>query len=432
MHRTIVRAMAGATAAFVALTLGPPAGASDIAHTDVASATPARFTPHLVANGFKPYALTINQAGDQMVVGGRFNAVENSTRTQTYSRRNVFAFNRFTGAVNRSFAPVLNGQVWSVEGRGDDVYIAGEFTTVNGITRNRVAKLNVSTGRVDQGFNPNVAIKGARATDLQLVGNRLYVGGAFGRKLVALDPDTGALLPYVDIPIADPLRYTSRAEVFRFDVSPDRTRLVAVGNFRTVGGRTRHRAFMLDLDAAGASLSPWYYSPLERECHAAAVAPVYQYYVKDVDFSPDSRFFTFASTGGHRINDEGPGQVLCDAAARFSVSNLSPTVPYWINYTGGDTLHSVIDTGAAVYVQGHSRWLDNPYGRDSAGPGAVERSGGGAIGPVTGMALAWDPVMPQQKGGYQMFANGQGVWFATDGRSFGGKYKRGLRLAPVG
>jgi hypothetical protein len=124
--------------------------------------------------------------------------------------------------------------------------------------------------------------------------------------------------------------------------------------------------------------------------------------------------------------------VLCDSAARFSVSNLSPTVPYWINYTGGDTLHSVIDTGAAVYVQGHSRWLDNPYGRDSAGPGAVERFGGGAIGPVTGMALAWDPVMPQRKGGYQMFANGQGVWFATDGRSFGGKYQRGLRLAPVG
>jgi hypothetical protein len=431
MHRTIVRSIAAATAAVVALTVGPPAGASDVAHTNVASTTPATFTPHLFANGFKPYALTINQAGDQMVVGGKFNAVENSTRTQTYTRSNVFAFNRFTGAVNQAFDPVLNGQVWSVVGHGDDVYIAGEFTTVNGVTRNRVAKLSVSTGEVDLSFNPNVAIKGARATDLELAGGRLYVGGAFGRKLVALDPDTGALLPYVDIAIADPLRYTSRAEVFRFDVSPDGSKLVAVGNFRTVGGATRHRAFMLDLGAGGASLSPWYYTPLERECHAAAVAAVYQYYVKDVDFSPNSQFFTFASTGGHRINGEGPGQVLCDSAARFSVSNLSPTVPYWINYTGGDTLHSVIDTGAAVYVQGHSRWLDNPYGADYAGPGAVERPGGGAIDPVTGKALSWSPEMPQQKGGYQIFANSQGVWFATDGLRFGGKYKRGLRLAPV-
>ena len=431
MHRTIVRSIAAATAAVVALTVGPPAGASDVAHTNVASTTPATFTPHLFANGFKPYALTINQAGDQMVVGGRFNAVENSARTQTYARSNVFAFNRFSGAVNQAFDPVLDGQVWSVVGNGDDVYIAGEFTTVNGVTRNRVAKLSVSTGEVDLSFNPNVAIKGARATDLELAGGRLYVGGAFGKKLVALDPDTGALLPYVNIAIADPLRYTNRAEVFRFDVSPDGSKLVAVGNFRTVGGATRHRAFMLDLGVGGASLSPWYYTPLERECHAAAVAAVYQYYVKDVDFSPNSQFFTFASTGGHRINGEGPGQVLCDSAARFSVSNLSPTVPYWINYTGGDTLHSVIDTGAAVYVQGHSRWLDNPYGADYAGPGAVERPGGGAIDPVTGKALSWNPEMPQQKGGYQIFANGQGVWFATDGLRFGGKYRRGLRLAPV-
>jgi hypothetical protein len=106
-------------------------------------------------------------------------------------------------------------------------------------------------------------------------------------------------------------------------------------------------------------------------------------------------------------------------------------VPYWVNYTGGDTLHSVIDTGAAVYVQGHSRWLDNPYGADYAGPGAVVRPGGGAIHPVTGKALNWVPPMPQQKGGYQMYSNAQGVWFATDGKYFGGKYHLGVRMAPV-
>jgi len=95
-------------------------------------------------------------------------------------------------------------------------------------------------------------------------------------------------------------------------------------------------------------------------------------------------------------------------------------------------LHSVLDTGAAVYVQGHSRWLDNPYGRDSAGPGAVVRTGGGAIDPVTGRALSWAPKMPQGEGGYQMYANEQGVWFATDGQRFAGKYRRGIRLAPTG
>ncbi len=430
MHRTMIRLAAATVAALLTLTVAP-VNAADVSHSDVAAASAATFTPHLRANGFKPVALGVHQAGDHIVVGGRFNSVENAQRTQSYARSTVFAFNRFTGAI-APFAPQVNGKIWAVLGNGDDVYIAGQFGQVNGVKRNRVAKLSLSTGQLDMSFNPKPAIAGPRATDLELHDGKLFVSGAFNRKLVALDPVTGALLPYVDIPITDPLRYTNRTEVFRFDISPDGSKLVGVGNFQTVDGQRRHRAFMLDLGADGATLSPWYYTPLERECHAANVAPVYQAYVHDVDFSPDSQFFTFASTGGHRINGEGPGRVLCDAAARFSVSDLSPSVPYWINYTGGDTLHSVLDTGAAVYVQGHSRWLDNPYGRDHAGPGAVERTGGGAIDPATGKALSWAPKMPAAQGGDQIYANEQGVWFATDGQRFGGKYRRGIRLAPVG
>ncbi len=432
MQRIIVRTIAAGTAALVALTLGPPASASDVSHTTVAQDRAATFTPHLRADGNKPFAYSVNQAGDQMVVGGFFSSVENAQRTQSYSRNNVFSFNRFTGAVS-SFAPQVNNRVWSVLGNGDDVYIAGQFTAVNGVRRNRVAKLSLSTGQLDLGFNPAPAIAGARATDLELFDGKLIVSGGFGRKLVALDPDTGALLPYFNgISVTDPLRFTTKSEVFRFDISPDGTKLVGVGNFMNVNGQKRHRAFMLDLGPNGPALSPWYYTPLERECHAAQVAPVYQAYIHDVDFSPNSQFFTFAASGGHRINGEGPGQVLCDAATRFSVSNLAPTVPFWINYTGGDSLHSVLDTGAAVYVQGHSRWLDNPYGRDNASIGAVPRLGGGAIDPITGKALSWAPLMPQSEGGYQMFANEQGVWFATDGQRFAGNYRRGIRLAPLG
>jgi hypothetical protein len=54
------------------------------------------------------------------------------------------------------------------------------------------------------------------------------------------------------------------------------------------------------------------------------------------------------------------GTSVCDAAARFEIADKAPTAPTWINYTGGDTLHSVEVTRAATYVQGHNRWLDNP------------------------------------------------------------------------
>ena len=125
------------------------------------------------------------------------------------------------------------------------------------------------------------------------------------------------------------------------------------------------------------------------------------------------------------------GLQLCDSVSRFETANLNPAAPTWINYTGGDSLKSVGVTGAAVYVQGHSRWLDNPDGQDSKGPGAVDRLGGGAVDPVTGKALPWNPVMPQQSGGYQILPTAAGVWFVTDGTRFGGEYHAGIRFAPL-
>ena len=89
-----------------------------------------------------------------MIVGGRFDRVENSARTVQYNRKNVFAFDATTGAVSPAFDPNVDGQVWSVLGNGDDVYIAGEFSNVNGVARPRVAKLSLSTGQLDPDFKP--------------------------------------------------------------------------------------------------------------------------------------------------------------------------------------------------------------------------------------------------------------------------------------
>lgn len=405
-------------------------GASPARHDGVVSTSPALLTPHLVDSGsFRPVALTVHRTGDTVIVGGKFERVESYNRKYRHARSNLFSFS----AANGSVGPLdtqLNGQVWTVLGSGGAVYVGGAFTTVNGRPRPYLAKVDLATGELDPAFAP--AVTGGRVTDLQLVGGRLFVSGAFSDRLLALDPVTGADTGYVDVAVADPLQYTTRPEVFRFDVSPDGSQLVGVGNFRTVGGQTHYRTFMLDLGETSATVSPWRYLPLERDCHAAQRSPAFQAYVHDVDFSPDGRFFNLAATGGHRINGEGPGQVLCDAASRFAVADLAPSVPVWVNYTGGDTLHSVLDTGAAVYVQGHSRWLDNPYGRDNAGPGAVSRPGGGAIDPQTGMALAWNPGMPAQRGGYQMYADPWGVWFATDGVRFAGQYRYGIRRVRIG
>nr|BFE85622.1 hypothetical protein GCM10020093_082230 [Planobispora longispora] len=115
------------------------------------------------------------------------------------------------------------------------------------------------------------------------------------------------------------------------------------------------------------------------------------------------------------VTSGGPGgpRRLCDSAARFETYARGETGPTWVNFTGGDSLYSVAVTGAAVYVGGHQRWLDNPGGSDSAGPGAVERPGIGAIHPVTGKALSWNPTRERGIGVKAFLAHRGGYWLVV-------------------
>ena len=390
-----------------------------------------------------------------MVVGGRFSRVEQNPSNAQYDRSGVVAFDATDGVINESFAPNVNGDVWSVLSDGTSVYIGGNFTTVDGVSRgsgqvgsrNRLARPELQSpgpGPTSLGHGPTGWAPGAR--------------WSFPRRLMSVNPDTGAVTSYIptSLAITGKLVGANNApsdspQVRKFDISPDGQHLVAVGNFTEVQAEPRSRVFMLDLTTAGATLSDWYYEPLAEPCTSTrrnAIA-----YVQDVDFAPNSEWFALAAFGfmyqGYNLDMNDPGNrrwyQICDAVARFETGSLNPTQPTWINYSGGDSLRSVAVTGAAVYTQGHNRWLENPYGRDFAADGHKDRFlGGGAISPDAGgyarlddldakpsSALDWNPIMPQQAGGYQILPTAAGVWFVTDGRRFGGEYHRGIRFAPL-
>ena len=141
-----------------------------------------------------------------------------------------------------------------------------------------------------------------------------------------------------------------------------------------------------------------------------------------------------------RLGDANrPNTTVCDGVGRFSLSD--PTKPQWINYTGGDSVWSVTDTGAAVYVGGHFRWLDNPDGYGSRGVGdktsgapAVIRRGIGAIDPASGLALPWNPGLGRTKiGGKALLSDAGGLWIGNDATTFAGEPRYGLqsvRLPP--
>lgn len=418
------------SAAVAATVLCSPLVEAGQSHPVVVLKRPMTITPHLLADSVVPHpmAFAVAQEGNQVHVGGKFRLVEDSDRLGSYPRNNLFAFNLASGAISDEFDPNPNGLIWALLRVGNAIYVGGEFNTIGGVQRQGLAKLDAVTGAVDPAFNAN--FNGGRVSEIRMVNGRLIVSGSFVKALVALDPDTGRDTRYIQFQIRGKLPLTTRKpEVFRFAVNPAGDRLVGVGNFMTVNGVNRHRAFMLTLGETSATLNPWYYPPLDRKCRSNT--PTRQPYIRDVDFSPDGSYFVLVATGFVPQTTAEIGTAICDAAARFETDIPNPERPTWINYTGGDTIHSVTITGPAVYVAGHFRWLDNPQGVDSAGPGAVNRRGVGAIDPETGMALPWNPPAPSRQGGQELLATSTGLWLMSDALKFNAEYHRGIALAPL-
>ena len=408
------------------LALALPSSAAPIAHPTVVQEGPTSWTPHIEdGDGVSNAAVyAVEQLGSTIYTGGNFQRVANSARTETLSRSHIMSFNATSGAI-ASFNPQFNGIVWAIEAVGSSVYVGGEFTSVNGVARRGLVKLDAVTGAIDPSFQP--PIKSGNVTEIRSVAGRLIIGGTFPKKLAALNPATGADTGYINVPISGKVASNAGpTKVYRFAVDPSGTKLVAVGNFTSVGNSTRWQAFMLDLGSTSATLSSWYYQPLENRCSSSSTPA----YLRDVDFSPDGSYFAIVSAG-YVVQSGGLDRDLCDATARFETNIANPIRPTWINYTGGDTLHSVAISGAAVYVQGHQRWLDNKFGRDSAGAGAVSRPGIGAISPGLGTALSWNPGKSRDVGGKDFLVTSSGLWVGSDGSRFDGKYRHGIAFCPL-
>jgi hypothetical protein len=421
MRAMLLRGIAvGTIAATTAVLSGGTAGAMP-AIGRVVSTNPVNYTPNI--NQGAVYKMA--EANGMLYAGGSFTTVTAAAGTTpqgTFTRNRILAFNAGNGNISTSFAPNFNGDVWAIVPSGTALYVGGNFSSVNGVARRALVKIDGTTGAVDQTFNANL---NSNVSEAAIVNGRLIVSGIFTKKIAALSLTTGANTNYINVPISGSVASNAGAvEVYRFAVNPAGTRLVGVGNFTTVGGASHPRVFMLNLDAT-VTVSTWHYSPTAQMCAASTLPD----YMRDVDFSPDGAYFVTVSTGF--VPQTGQiGIALCDAAARFETGTLAPTRPTWINYTGGDTLHSVAVTDQAVYIQGHQRWLNNPLGRDNAGPGAVSRPGIGAINTTTGLALAWNPTKDRGVGGKDLLVTTRGLWVGSDTDHIGHEFHARIALMP--
>ena len=226
----------------------------------------------------------------------------------------------------------------------------------------------------------------------------------------------------------DPRR-NGALSILSADVSPDGTKLVAIGNFTKVNGLDRYQIAVLDIAPSGTnrvSVANWSTGLYGDGCSAS-----FQSYMRDVDISPDGNYFVVVTTGSFST------VYLCDTVARWDLSRTgSNLTPEWTNYSGGDTFTAVGIAQNVIYVGGHQNYMNNPYIGDAIGAGAVRRDGLAALDPRSGATLNWDPSRERGYGVYGFEITDTGLWIGSDtvhiGKNFENRARLGVHAAGDG
>ncbi len=359
------------------------------------------------------------------VVGGDFTSVADASGQNRVRRTNIFAFNSVNGTI-LNWAPQLDAPVLALApGDGNSVYVGGSFQKVNGVAERGLARLSLTDGSRYPGFFAT-----ANWGDIRSVINKngwLYAAGSFSAingatrvGLARVNAATGAVDSTFDLKLAAPK--LTRVKMEDMAITSDGGRLAVVGAVQQVAGQPRAQMFIVDTNVTPAKLDSWYTDAYTKPCRVG-----FETYLRGIDFDPTNTYAVVVATG--RMSGNG---LMCDSAARFELAGGGLHKPTWVNYTGGDSLYSVSATGSAIYVGGHQRWMDNPQGHESKGPGAVDRSGIAAIDPITGKATDWNPGRkPRGVGARALLATPYGLLVGSDTENLGGERHSRLGLLPL-
>jgi len=181
-------------------------------------------------------------ANGVVYLGGDFTSVRPpgaAAGSGEVARNHLAAFDASTGALITSFNHNVNGavKVLSMSADGQTLYAGGDFTTINGLTRNRIAAFTASSGALTS-FNPN---SNGRVSGIAATASTIYVGGSFSiiggrteRRVAALNPNTGVALA----------TFTTTPDnvVYQIALTPLGDKLYLVGAFLSVNGDPAYHA----------------------------------------------------------------------------------------------------------------------------------------------------------------------------------------------
>lgn len=319
-----------------------------IAALDATTGNATAWDPN-ASGGFVPYVLALALSGSTVYAGGQFTSIGGQARNR------IAALDATTGNATAWDPNVSGGSgltaVNTVAVSGSTVYVGGNFTSIGFQPRNHIAALDAATGAATT-WNPNA---GYSVHKLVVTGSTVYAGGRFqsiGGQLrigiAALDAVTGIATPWNPNPGGDVVHVNALA------VSG--STVYVGGHFTTIGGQPRN--YIAAVDASTGAATAWNPSA-SFSVHALAVSGSTVY-----------AGGSFTSVGG---------------SARRGLAALDLTtkqVTAWDPKVTGDPveIHALALSGSTLY-----------FGGRMTAVGGVLRNGIAAVDAATGALTPWNP-----------------------------------------
>jgi hypothetical protein len=377
----------------------------------------------------------IEVVGQRVFIAGTFSSLQNTTgTTAVVNQRFLASYNWSTGLIDTAFRPTFGGGgVTAVEASpdGTKLYVAGSFNTVNGVTKRKIASLNLTTGAPVAGFTANAS---AQATALAATNSTLYVGGNFQTVngtarvgLAAVNGTTGAVVAGFVNNMSGGIGVNGMLTVQQLKLTHDDTKLLVVHTGRKIANQDRYGVGLISTQTN--QLLPW--RTRLWDDNLQFVGGIQRAYGGDI--APNDQYFVVTSGSG---GDRPP---INDTAVAFPVAGNDNVQPLWVS-RHFDSVYSVAITERAVYVGGHFSFEESPTapdpwpGLDNVGYGTgqglagyglgdavVRRDHIGALNPADGKALEWNPGSNSFEGNKAMEATARGLFVGGDGMYQGGK-----------
>ena len=229
------------------------------------------------------------QVGNTMYVGGNFTTVqkgENATGADKVAQPYLAAFNATTGDWISSFRPTFNNHVKALAALpGNKLAVGGDFTSVNGSNRTGLVVLNLANGQLDPTWDTNVenriSSQSVSVRGLDASNSDLYVTGSFThfvRGSSAVFARNGARLSLSNGRADGGWNPNFNGTGTGVDVDDDNSKVYFSGYFTQTGSATADRGAALSTGSSAAQVTPVW-----TPTHSTSGTKKYQQAVRQVD-----------------------------------------------------------------------------------------------------------------------------------------------------